>query len=385
MKKSAWFDTPARLLIATSVLILAGEFLIMLLIENLPDTLLANVLPGNLAFELFDPVLLTLLVAPALYVLIFGPMRRQQAELDAARKTIEQSHQEWMEALDVLDDPIFLYDGEFRILRCNKAYQQRAGMPFKQIIGRPYYEIFPRSSAPDCLRTRALLEDKGEEEVTVGEATYRSRVFFIRDEQQACLYSVHTLTDITERRRMEEELRAGKQKFMQLFMEVPVSLGVASNDGVIAYFNRKFTEVFGYTVDEVPTLDTWWQKAYPDETYRSWVLDSWNAAVAKAVKEGTDVESDEYRVTCKNGAKRIVIIGGRPFEGGVLAIFNDITERKETELQLTRQIEELRAWHDVTLGRELRILELKREVDELLGEAGRPPRYPGTKDGLKEN
>ena len=32
-------------------------------------------------------------------------------------------------------------------------------------------------------------------------------------------------------------------------------------------------------------------------------------------------------------------------------------------------------WHDITLGREMRTLELKREVNELLGQAGQPPRY----------
>jgi len=53
----------------------------------------------------------------------------------------------------------------------------------------------------------------------------------------------------------------------------------------------------------------------PDETYRRWVLDNWNDAVAKATKEGANVESAEYRVTCKNGAERIVIIGGSSLRG----------------------------------------------------------------------
>lgn len=58
------------------------------------------------------------------------------------------------------------------------------------------------------------------------------------------------------------------------------------------------------------------------------------------------------------------------------AIIRDISERKQAEARHAEQLEELRRWHDVTSGREGRILELKHEVNKLLGEAGRPLRYP---------
>jgi hypothetical protein len=62
-----------------------------------------------------------------------------------------------------------------------------------------------------------------------------------------------------------------------------------------------------------------------------------------------------------------------------LAQGQDITERKRAEAQLTEQLDELRRWHDITLGREARILDLKREVNELMAQTGRPPHYPGIK------
>ncbi len=107
-------------------------------------------------------------------------------DLEAGRKKIEQAHQEWMAALDVVDDPIFLHDAQFRILRCNKAYQQRAGIPFHELIGRPYYEIFPKTGTPlpCCMRVMEKTEAAAdEEEMAVGDAIYRSRTFSIHDEQ----------------------------------------------------------------------------------------------------------------------------------------------------------------------------------------------------------
>jgi DNA-binding NtrC family response regulator len=50
-------------------------------------------------------------------------------------------------------------------------------------------------------------------------------------------------------------------------------------------------------------------------------------------------------------------------------------ERKRTEVEIQKQLHELQRWHEATLGREDRILELKREVNELLAAQNLPPRY----------
>lgn len=56
-------------------------------------------------------------------------------------------------------------------------------------------------------------------------------------------------------------------------------------------------------------------------------------------------------------------------------------ERQEAEAKLQDQLDKLRRWHDVTVGREGRVLDLKREVNELLVKSGKEPRYrdPKTK------
>lgn len=50
-------------------------------------------------------------------------------------------------------------------------------------------------------------------------------------------------------------------------------------------------------------------------------------------------------------------------------------ERAEAERRIREQLDELRRWHSVTLGREGRIIELKREVNELLRRLGEEIRY----------
>lgn len=57
-------------------------------------------------------------------------------------------------------------------------------------------------------------------------------------------------------------------------------------------------------------------------------------------------------------------------------IREELASRKQSESAITEQLEELRHWHDITLGREGRILELKHEINQLLAQTGQPPRYP---------
>ena len=66
----------------------------------------------------------------------------------------------------------------------------------------------------------------------------------------------------------------------------------------------------------------------------------------------------------------------------MVGFLQDITERKRAEDTLRQQAEELLARNDrlnrfnrAAVGRELRMIELKREVNELCGKLGEPPRH----------
>ena len=52
-----------------------------------------------------------------------------------------------------------------------------------------------------------------------------------------------------------------------------------------------------------------------------------------------------------------------------------------SQAELASQLSELRRWNAATLGREERVLELKREVNDLLVRLGESPRFPSATDG----
>lgn len=114
---------------------------------------------------------------------------------------------------------------------------------------------------------------------------------------------------------------------------------------------------------------------HPEDRERVW------EEVQSAVAQDRPFVLD-YRIRTASGTERWVWergCGVKDGAGVVIAIegfITDITGRKEAEARLAEQVRELQRWQDATLGREGRILELKREVNELLKKAGEPIRYP---------
>ncbi len=150
--------------------------------------------------------------------------------------------------------------------------------------------------------------------------------------------------DISERKQAEETLRSSEQRFRKLIKVAPIPMCYVSKGGVIQDFNDRFAHVFGYTHEEIPTLEKWWQLAYPDATYRERVLATWNAAVQAATESGQDIQPVEYNVTCRNGDVRIMEISGVILGEDFLATFID----KQAEWQLRERIKELRAFYSLT-------------------------------------
>lgn len=81
MKKlPAFLGTPAGAVIAVGLIVLVGEFSIMPLIEGAFNIIVKGKVP-NIFWKFIDPLILIALISPALYILIFHPMRNQQTEL----------------------------------------------------------------------------------------------------------------------------------------------------------------------------------------------------------------------------------------------------------------------------------------------------------------
>lgn len=168
------------------------------------------------------------------------------------------------------------------------------------------------------------------------ENTYSQRTHDLMERfRESVLFSLANIYEASlirsQRDEAEAALRDSKARFQHLVELAPIPLSHYSQDGIIHYLNKSFVRVFGYTLEDIPTLDAWWSCAYPEPTYQTWVRDTWYKAVTTAAVQGSDIHPIEYQVTCKNGEVRIMEISGVSLGDDSLATYIDLTERKRSE------------------------------------------------------
>ncbi|MBP7828987.1 MAG: response regulator [Kiritimatiellae bacterium] len=131
------------------------------------------------------------------------------------------------------------------------------------------------------------------------------------------------------------------------------------NDAYAAFHGRPAEAILGRTDYELAPREA---------------ADRWRASDQRVLETGRPAtDHDEIRGRMYETRKfPVPLEGGKTGIGGLV---RDVTEQKRMEAAVRDQLDELRRWHDGTMGREMRVIELKNEVNELLARLGEPPRY----------
>ncbi len=188
------------------------------------------------------------------------------------------------------------------------------------------------------------------------------------------LYFMTTAIDITERVRAEEELRIKESRFREFYENATIGLYRTTPKGRIIMANPALARMLGFaSVDELMRLniaENGFGSAHERREFQN-----------RLEREG-EFQGRESAWKHRNGsiihvresARLVRDENGRPlyYEGTA----EDITDQKQSETRIREQLDELRRWHAVTLDREARIIDLKREVNDLLARAGQPPKFP---------
>jgi PAS domain S-box-containing protein len=114
----------AKLLVMLTTTVFLEELLVMLILDRLPHL-------SKMAEFLLDAGLLTVLIFPALYFLVYRPMLRNITEL---RQTQENLHT--VSVAFESKDPILITDVHANILRANKAFLKMSGYSPEELIGQ---------------------------------------------------------------------------------------------------------------------------------------------------------------------------------------------------------------------------------------------------------
>ena len=131
------------------------------------------------------------------------------------------------------------------------------------------------------------------------------------------------------------------QHFIDILEAIPVGLSsININDGSFIYMNSQFKETYGYDFNDFPTVQSWTDHVYPNKEQYTFAMNVWEEA-AKNSKDGAKVQPIEVDVMCADGSIKTAIHSGIiiPSVNWALAMFIDITERKQSEMLIAKLAE----------------------------------------------
>lgn len=173
---------------------------------------------------------------------------RDISELKLFEQKLENASQEWRATFDALKDCLILIDKNGIIKRCNLSFTSLVKMPFQEIIGKNFPELFnippqlcPYFKSMESLkRESTLIEKEGRWLNITSDPIIRNNEFD---------GAVIIISDITEIKNWEEKLRKSEERYRLLFESTPDTIFTIRH-GIFTSLNPAFERVTGWKIKD---------------------------------------------------------------------------------------------------------------------------------------
>ena len=249
-----------------------------------------------------------------------------------ADEVLRESEETAHTLLNAPSEAAYLLDTERRIIAVNEAAAKRLGKGCNELIGVCVDDLFP----PALASSRKLFTDQvilsckpvHFEDERLG-IHLENSLYPITDAQGKVTKIAVFSRDITERIRSEETLRQSESLFKMLVESSPVAIAVFSGPSKkLDYVSERFAGLFGYDREDIPSMDAWWQLAYPVEEYRNQIVIKWCESLVEAQREGSVIEPLESVVTCQDGSSKYIESTFTSIGEDTLVFFTDLTQHR---------------------------------------------------------
>lgn len=260
--------------------------------------------------------------------------------------------------------------------------------PDEVVEGRYHYDVFP--DVPESWRDvhrRALngevitseFDEYPRGDGTIQYTRYECRPWFREPgEIGGIILYTEVITDAVLRSRQLEAHDAQLRAFVEL---VPSAVVISDHVEKVKYVSRRFREMFGFGLLEMPFVDDWWPRAYPDPELRARAQRAWAAELERARTTGEATRPLVFPIMYADGVLRDTEV--RAASSGDLNVvtLTDVSEHTERQHETQRQLD-----HSETLLGEIHhrvknhlmmvesLLALQAEELRAAEQAGRPTR-----------
>ncbi len=268
--------------------------------------------------------------------------RNDNTDYGMAEETLRESEEKFRGIFERANDAIILLDKSGRILDVNRKGAVLFGGSKKELVGKHFTKvgIFHLGDAPKLMANFARILTAKESTIDISIKNKKGQEIFLecsgslmkRDGKLSGMLVV--ARDITERKRMQDELKESEEKYRNRFENILDAVFIADAEtGIIIDCNNAAIELVGRKKSEM--VGKHQQILHPPQNDEGKFTSTFKQHLKE--KEGQILET---QVITKKGKIKDVAIKANIFESRgkkvIQGIFRDITERKKAEEELEK-------------------------------------------------
>lgn len=270
--------------------------------------------------------------------------RREKVQ---AERALAESERKYRQIIETTLEGVWVIDAQNKTTFLNQQMADMLGYPVEQVLGQDLMDFMDTEA-----REHAEMNlDKGKG----GQSEHYDFRFLRRDGGTLWAWlatspifdadgrysgAIAMVTDITKRKWAEETVRESEARFRNMADAAPIIISTTNSEGVVDYINKAGRLLVGMSMDSLAG-NQWLPLIHPDDQQ---VLVT---AMGEAVQKQSE-RSVEYRTKDKNGQYHwlYTILSPRFTESGefsgLISCTMDISERKQAEEALARNLEKER-------------------------------------------
>ncbi|RKU17319.1 hypothetical protein C6503_11130 [Candidatus Poribacteria bacterium] len=259
---------------------------------------------------------------------------RDITEYYRAQQAVRDSEANWRSLVESVPDIISTLDLDYRLQFVNRLPPTLELKP-EDIVGKSVFDFLPEEHHQRIREACAKVIQTGEPATyevqgLISGYWYASCIGPIQQDGELVGF-VMASTNITDRKQAEIELQHSEERFRRAVLNAPLPIMIHAEDGEVLQISRAWTELTGYTLEDVPTISKWLEQAHSQEA------EEVKAHLSQLYRSTERVAEGEYVIITQSGERQVwefssSLLGALPDKRQLgISMALNITERIKTQ------------------------------------------------------
>lgn len=305
-------------------------------------------------------------------------------EKKQAEQKLKETSKHLKNIIDSSPSAIVIVDKKGKITGWNKASEEIFGWEKNEVIGRfnptvpdEMKKLYFKTMKEKHVNLPLKVDRKNRSKIDISLSTTP-----LYNDQNEFIGALGIMTDITKQRKAEQQAKKTKKEMENLLNSSSNGIRVVTKDFTVKTMNKTMAEMSGVSIKQGTGMKC-------SDMFGSKHCGTEHCSMIRVLKQGIGFEEENIRINWQ-GQKIHCFDSVTPYTDeqgnliGIIEDFRDISPIKKAELQLKKQLNELKRYKEVTIGREMRVIELKKEINDLCRKYNEPVKYSSTEEKLHE-